>query len=113
MSAQKPEDCVGYAKKCIEMYETQAIEMQAALSDYASGSQDEVAKHWALNDVGTCYFILGQLYEKQGNNEAALAAYKALTEKLKYAQCWDANGWFWKPADAAKERVVALEFDAL
>jgi len=63
--------------------------------------------------VGTCLFILGQTLEKQNKGTEALAAYKTLVEKVSYAQTWDTKGWFWKPADAAKERIKALEFDTL
>jgi hypothetical protein len=43
---------------------------------------------------------------------ATAAAYRALTEGLKYCQCWDEKGWFWKPAEAAAGRLKELEFDA-
>jgi hypothetical protein len=36
---------------------------------------------------------------------ATAAAYRALTEGLKYCQCWDEKGWFWKPAEAAESRA--------
>ena len=43
----------------------------------------------------------------------AMASYKTLLEKVSFAQCWDPNGWFWKPADAAKKQVKMLEFEVL
>lgn len=101
-----------YAKKCIEMYQDKAIEMQKALTAPAT-EKEEVFKSWALNDVGTSYFILGQSLEASGKAKEAIAPYKVLVEKLAFAQCWDAKGWFWKPADTARERVKALEFEAL
>ena len=104
-------DAVAYAKKCVELYEKQAIEMQKELKEPVKGEREAVAKLWALNDVGTCLFISGQALEKQNKGTEALAAYKQLKEKVPFAQCWDPKGWFWKPADAAKERIKALEFD--
>lgn len=101
-----------YAQKCIEMYKDKAIEMQKALSAPAT-EKEEVFKSWALNDVGVCHFILGQALEAEGKGKEAIAPFKVLVESLPYAQCWDAKGWFWKPADAARERVKALEFEAL
>ena len=102
----------GYAQKCIDMYKDKAVEMQKALSAPAT-VKEEVFKSWALNDVGTCYYILGQALEADGKAKEAIVAFKFLVESLSFAQCWDAKGWFWKPADAARERVKALEFDAL
>ncbi len=112
LESKKYGDAIAYAKKCIEMYEKQAIEMQKELKAPVSPDDKEaVAKKWALNDVGTCMFIMGQAYEKQDKGKDAAAAYKQLLEKVSYAQCWDPKGWYWKPASAAKDRIKALEFD--
>ncbi len=102
----------GCSRKMIETYKTQALEMQKGLTE-ATTTKEETEKLWALNDVGTCYFILGQSLEADGRTKEALAAYKTLTEDLPFAQCWDEKGWFWKPADGAREKVKSLEFDAL
>lgn len=113
-NAGKHDDAIGYANKCIELYQAKAEEMQKALqASVPSDQTEEVHKQWALNDVGTCLFILGQTLEKQNKGTEALAAYKKLVEKVSFAQTWDTKGWFWKPADAAKERIKALEFDTL
>lgn len=114
LNADRHDDAVGYARKCLELYQGKAEEMQKALTAPVPADQtEEVHKLWALNDVGTCLFILGQTLEKQNKGEEALAAYKKLVETVSYAQTWDVKGWFWKPADAAKERIKALEFDTL
>ena len=113
-NAGRQDEAVGYARKCIELYQTKAEEMQKALTaPVPADNQEEVSKQWALNDVGTCLFILGQALEKQDKGPEALAAYKQLVEKVSFAQTWDPKGWFWKPADAAKGRLKALEFDSL
>lgn len=113
LNSKNYDNAVGYAKKCIELYEKQAAEMQKGLKGPVTGDKDAVAKMWALNDVGTCLFIMGQALEKQDKSKDALAAYKKLVDSLSFAQCWDTKGWFWKPADAAKGRIKALEFDSL
>jgi hypothetical protein len=101
-----------YAQKCIDMYKDKAVEMQKALTAAAT-VKEEVFKSWALNDVGTCYYLLGQSLEGEGKAKEAIVPFKYLADNLAFAQCWDAKGWFWKPADAARERAKALEFDAL
>ena len=101
-----------YAQKCIEMFKDQAVVMQKALTAPAT-VKEEVFKSWALNDVGACYFIVGKALEAEGKGTEAIVPFKFLVENLSFAQCWDTQGWFWKPADAARERVKALEFDAL
>ena len=103
---------IAYTDKCLELYLSKAKEMQAKLTALPTGSQEEVSKYWALNDVGTCLFIKGQSLQKKGNKAAAKSAFKVLVDELKYSQCWDANGWFWSPAGAAKKFLVELEFEA-
>ena len=100
-----------YADKCREMFGAQAEEMQKALT--APASKEQAFEYWALNDVGTSSFVLGQALEKQGDTKGAIVAYKYVVEKTPYAQCWDPKGWFWRPADAAGARLKALEFDAM
>ena len=102
----------GYAQKCIDMYKDKAVEMQKGLTAPAT-VKEEVFKSWALNDVGTCYYLLGMALDAEKKSKEAIAAFKFLADNLAYAQCWDTKGWFWKPADAAREKVKALEFDAL
>jgi hypothetical protein len=99
-----------YTGKCIDTYKDQAIQMQGSLK--APADKDNANTYWALNDVGTCYFIAGKALDDKGDKKGAIAAYKFLVDKLSFAQCWDPNGWFWKPADAAKKRLAELQFDS-
>jgi len=103
----KYEDVVKYTEKCAELYEEKAREMQASLS--AKPSSDVAHDYWALNDVGTCYFIRGEALAKLKKNTDAIAAFKVVRDELYYSQAWDPKGWFWAPADAAYPRIEMLE----
>ena len=94
--------------KCSELYEDEARKMQASLS--AKAPKDKVHDYWALNDVGTSYFIRGKAVSKLNKNTEAVAAYKVVVDDLYYAQAWDPKGWFWSPADAAKTKIEMLKF---
>ena len=100
-------DAVMYTEKCSELYEDEARKMQASLT--AKAPTDKVHDYWALNDVGTSYFIRGEALMKLNRNDEALAAYKVVTDDLYYAQAWDPKGWFWAPADAAKMKIEMLK----
>ncbi|HEX4085404.1 MAG TPA: hypothetical protein VHY22_10870 [Chthoniobacteraceae bacterium] len=105
---------MGYTQKCIDMFKGQAVQMQKGLTaEPDTSDKEKVFANWALNDVGTCYFIQAKALEDQGNTKDALADYKFLADNLSYAKCWDTKGWFWSPAGAAKERVSALQFDSI
>jgi tetratricopeptide (TPR) repeat protein len=102
-----------YTGRCIELYKQAALTQQASLKEpVPTANPEAVHAMWALNDVGTCYFILGQALEKAGQQAEAIKAYRTLVDSLAFAKCWDTKGWFWSPADAAKGRIKALEFDA-
>jgi len=103
----KYEDAVRYTEKCTELYEAKAREMQASLS--AKPSSDVAHDYWALNDVGTCYFIRGEALAKLKKNTEAITAFKVVRDELYYSQAWDPKGWFWAPADAAYPRIEMLE----
>lgn len=103
-----------YTAKCKEMYLEVAKKQQVELKALEVKPTGEgVHEFWALNDVGTCLYIEGQVLEKQKKVKEALAAYKILAEELGLSQCWDVKGWFWSPADAAAGRIKQLEFDSM
>ncbi len=76
-----------------------------------------VASRGILNDVASCYWILGQSYENKGRACEAKVAYAAAS-KLTYARTWDPQwwplrgwspfGWFWSPAEVAQDRVARM-----
>lgn len=101
------EDAVKYTEKCAELYEEKARKMQASLS--SKPSSDVVNDYWALNDVGTCYFIMGEALMKLKRNTEALAALKIVRDDLYYSQAWDPKGWHWSPSDAAYPKIEMLE----
>ena len=109
------EDAIAYAEKCAELYETEARAMQENLRlqgpSRTPPTADQIHANWALNDVGTSYFIKAESLRELGRNDEALAAYKTVMNQFYYAQTWDPKGWFWKPAEAANPRVAQLSSD--
>jgi hypothetical protein len=97
-------------ERCRSLYGAQAAEMQSKLN--ALPAREEGHQQWALNDVGTCTFLLGKVAEAEGQKDEAMAAYRMVVDQYSYSQCWDQQGWFWQPAVAAKERLAALTLDA-
>ncbi len=99
-----------YTNKCIDLYKEQAVQMQSTLK--APAPKDTASQLWALNDVGTCYFILGTALDNQGDKKGAVEAFKTLVDKFSFAQCYDPQGWYWAPADGARKRLAELQFDS-
>ena len=96
------------------MFESDAISQQEALSEppllgSANSTQKQnILSNWALNDVGSCYFILGQSLENLGQLEKAKNIY-VKAQRFPYARAWDPQGWFWSPAEGAKNRLDELD----
>ena len=103
------EAVLAYTNKCVELYADQAKKMQASLTDFAAGDNDEIFSYWALNDVATSYFIQGEAYRKAEMLDEAKKAYQILIDDYTYGQCWDTGGWFWKPSEAAQEKLAMIE----
>lgn len=105
LNENDPGAAIVYTKKVIEMYEGEAKKMQTSLSEYAWESKEKIFSYWALNDVGTAYFIQGEAYKKAGYIKEAKEAYSKVVNDFFYAQTWDTRGWFWKPAEAAEKEI--------
>ncbi len=99
------------AELCRKLYQAQAKEMQAKLTELPSG--DAIKELWALNDVGTCTLILGMAAEGAGKNDQAEKYFTEVIKDYSFAQCWDSNGWYWQPSAAAQEKLDALKFNAM
>lgn len=103
------EAVLAYTNKCLELYADQAQKMQNSLKAYPEGANEEIFTYWALNDVATCLFIQGEAYRKADQKDEALEVYKKIVSDYEYGQSWDTSGWFWKPAEAAKEKIAMIE----
>ena len=95
-----------YAKKCMSLYEKQAVQQASSLSDFAP--KDKAFNYWALNDVGTCHFILGKIHLANGRIKEAQESFNTVIERFRFAQCWDPKGWFWKVAEAASDKLNTI-----
>ena len=105
LSGNDLEGVLAYTAKCLQLYESKAKEMQDSLAEYPWESKEKIFSYWALNDVGTSLFIQGEALRKAGKSQEAKAAYEKLVKEYSFAQCWDPQGWFWKPAEAAQRQL--------
>jgi tetratricopeptide (TPR) repeat protein len=115
---KKYEKAISEAEECIDTFVGQAEITQEELikgkvpePSTNPKSKEEIEKihsRGLLNDVGTCYFIVGESYSKLGNKEKAIEAYKE-AEKFIHAMVWDPNGWFWSVSKAAAGKIRVLE----
>ncbi|MBF0486198.1 MAG: tetratricopeptide repeat protein [Candidatus Omnitrophica bacterium] len=109
LAAKDIEAVKAYVAKVTELYGAKAKEMQAGMKEFAWESKEKIFSFWALNDVGTAYFILGEAYRQAGKNADATVAFQKVVNEFGYSQCWDPQGWFWKPAEAAQQKLIELE----
>ncbi|MFH2139050.1 MAG: hypothetical protein ABII88_11185 [Candidatus Omnitrophota bacterium] len=100
------EKAKAFSLKCIQTFSADATSQQKQNDSLPAGPA--IFDNWALNDVGTGYFILGQALETEGSNDAAASAYKIQAAEFEFAQCWDpAEGSFWVVSDGSKVQLNA------
>jgi len=97
-----------YTDKVLELYAEKAKEMQNSLTEYPWQSREVIFNYWALNDVGAALYIRGEALKRAGKSKEAKIVLKRLVDEFFYAQCWDPQGWFWKPAEAAQQTLNEL-----
>lgn len=108
---------VDKSQECVGTFELQAIQIQDKLTGgniplpptgiVSADDKRLILSRGVLNDVATCYFILGQAYEKQGNIPEAKSAYKAV-QQFPHARTWDPKSWFWSPSEVAYAYLTRL-----
>lgn len=96
-----------YARKCLELYEAQALDMARSMTRFASpGKEDEYA---IVNDVATAHYIMGEAHMKEAKYNDAVKEFDLVIARYPFAQCWDPKGWFWKVAEVSKKNLDKIE----
>jgi tetratricopeptide (TPR) repeat protein len=122
---------IAMAEACIARFQDAAVEQQKEHEhEYGNGWPDlssdpdenrtMLRKYWALYDVGTCFFILGQVYEKQGDMarekqqtqeartlyDRSVKCYDEVIRKYSGAQCrMQHDRSYWKVKRAAERQI--------
>ncbi|MBN2144627.1 MAG: hypothetical protein JW774_08390, partial [Candidatus Aureabacteria bacterium] len=95
-----------YTERCIGLYTKHALKQQSELT--AMPPATVANTYWALNDVGTAYFIKAKALKEQGKNDMAKKICQLVIDEYSYSQCWDPKGWFWSPAEACRDMIMTL-----
>ena len=98
---------IAHADKAIRTWGPQARQTNHRLKGYAPAK--DAKKYGDLNEVGTCLMLKGDALHQKGDVQKAIVAYELLLMDFQYAQVWDPKGWFWKPADSARKKLVKLK----
>jgi tetratricopeptide (TPR) repeat protein len=118
------------ATTCIHSFEEVAQQQQDAykrrygsrtlqLSPNPRDNEPVLEQFWALFDVGTCHFIVGQAFQREADlladdaehaankrtlYDAAIQEYNTVIEKYSGAWCFDPRGpWYWSVAKGAND----------
>ncbi len=94
---------LAFTQRCIELYADQAKKQAGLLNDFADAAN--VDSYQQMNCVGTCYFIRGEFFKYIKDWPKAIQAYQTLVENFPFAQYWDPRGWYYKPAEIAKDEI--------
>jgi tetratricopeptide (TPR) repeat protein len=98
---------LAYTSRCIELYQEEARDQQAKLTDFAS--PDLRGSYEALNNVAACYFMLGEFYKQKKDWDKARENYKKVVDKFYFSQYWDPRGWWWQPGKISKDEIEKID----
>ncbi|MEM7083919.1 MAG: hypothetical protein AAF465_14415 [Pseudomonadota bacterium] len=98
---------LGYTTKCVDIHGDEGKRMNSTLSAFEP--EVSAGELWALNDVGTCLYIMANTYEELQRYPDAVRTYRQLATDYTYAQCWDTKGWFWRPAEGAARKAEKMK----
>ncbi len=120
-SPQQYETAISMADLCINLYDTQALGVQARLTSILKTPYPddvikdpsiiaEIKKNYVLNDVAACYWIKGQSLENLKNIPEAIIVYDNLAANYSFARVYDPT-WnsYYSPSALASERLVVLQ----
>lgn len=114
----KYEDAMSKADRCASRFKSEADQIQSELEQKkakqppkgkVTGEQKKaIYDQGPINSVATCYWIKARSAQLLHRNGEAREAYNAAVS-LSYGRAWDPRGWFWSPAEDAKDRLLDLK----
>jgi hypothetical protein len=107
LNSKDEQALVAYTSRCIELYQEEARDQQAKLSDFAPAGSE--ADYESLNNVAVCYFMLGEFYKHQKDWEKSRENYKKVVDRFYFSQYWDPRGWWWKPAKISEGEIEKID----
>ncbi|MCP4987489.1 MAG: tetratricopeptide repeat protein [Colwellia sp.] len=117
LEANNYEDTIVKAEECVTLFHDEALLEQQLLEKEGATvpkgrvvkeEKEKIFKKGLLNDVATCWFILGKAHAAKGNKELAEKAFKKAL-LFSYARCYDpSDDSFWAPSDVAKVELKKL-----
>lgn len=118
LDAKKIEITIEKAEGCVTLFHDEALEEQKVLENngaqvppkgkVSKKEKEEIFSRGLLNDVATCWFILGKAHSEKGDKEKAEKAFNKVL-LFPYARCYDpSNDSFWAPSDGATVELKKL-----
>lgn len=112
LDAKNFDAAIKNAEECVALFQDEAIKEQKDLQDkgapappkgkVAKDEKEKIFNRGLLNDVATCWFILGKAHTEKGDKVKAEKAFSK-TLLFPYARCYDPpNDSFWAPNDGAQ-----------
>ena len=106
LTNQNYDETIALTKKCVDIYSNDALIQQSRLDDFLS--KKEAHNAWALNNVATCFYIMGQSFFQKGQYQEAYNTFKKIRDNFSFSQCYDPSQGFWKPAKTAQIKMQEM-----
>lgn len=96
-------------QECLDKFSAEADRLASTLT--IMPGEDKAPFYKVMNDVATCYFILGEAYMRAQKNDKAIETFEAITKMYPFAQQWDPRGWWWSVKEKAIQSLLKLNPD--
>jgi hypothetical protein len=106
LSQEQWSEVIELADRANQRWGARARELNSSLNAFPSDEQARGFTH--LNELATITLIKAQALEKSGQEAAAVETYRMLVDDFTYGQCWDNQGWWWRPSEAARDAIQRL-----
>jgi tetratricopeptide (TPR) repeat protein len=118
LDAKNYDGAIKKAEECVALFQDEALKEQKSLDvkgappppkgKVSKNEKGMIFSRGLLNDVATCWFILGKAHTEKGDKEKAIKAFKKAL-LFPFARCYDpSNDFFWAPSDGAKVELKRL-----
>jgi tetratricopeptide (TPR) repeat protein len=118
LEAKNFDAAIKKAEECVTLFHEEALKEQKSLEIKGDAAppkgrvgrneKETIFRRGLLNDVATCWFILGKAHTEKGEREKAIKSFSKVL-LLPYARCYDpSNDSFWAPSDGARVELKKL-----
>jgi cellulose synthase/poly-beta-1,6-N-acetylglucosamine synthase-like glycosyltransferase len=95
---------IGYALKVTNLYASEAgLQQELLRNKVDSRTKNNYDKYWALDAVGSAYFLIGKAYYEQNDKENSKKFFDMVTSQYEDSYIRDRDGKYWRISESIRK----------